>query len=142
MNTSFCPNHRLPWGEIFYSLVNLCGLKNKFPSSSVPTTYARDKVCGHIFHVGLEDTATHAMYLTMLEGSKDLENTLDSHVPAYFIYCRFFKILFGTWVFSSKLLMILIQKIRVWKVSICSHTLQTVYVHAPSFLIIGTVENL
>ena len=87
MNTSFCPNHRLPWNEMFYSLVNLCGLKNNFPPSSLPTTYARDKVWSHIFHVELEETATHAMYLTMLEGSKDLENALDSHVPAFFIYC-------------------------------------------------------
>ena len=87
MNTSFCPNHRLPSGEMFYSLVDLCGLKNKFSPSSLPTTYARYKVCGHIFHVGLEETATHAMHLTMLEVSKDLENALDSYVPLFFIYC-------------------------------------------------------
>ena len=91
MNTSFCPNHRLPWGEIFYSLVNLCGLKNEFSPSSLPITYTRDKVCGHIFHFGLEETATHAMPLTMLEGSKDLENALDSHVPSFFIYCMVFQ---------------------------------------------------
>ena len=30
MNTSFCPTHRLSWGEMFYSLVDLCGLKNNF----------------------------------------------------------------------------------------------------------------
>lgn len=87
MNTSFCPMHRLSWGGFFSSLVDLCGFKNQFPPSSLPITNPRDKMCGHILHVGIEDTATHPTHLTMLEGSKDSENVLDSHIPAFFIYC-------------------------------------------------------
>ena len=87
MNTSFCPTHKLSWGEMYRSLIDHCDLKDQYPPSSLPKTYAEDKVCSHILHVGLEDTATHAMYLTMLEGSNDSNNTLDSHAPAYFIYC-------------------------------------------------------
>ena len=40
-----------------------------------------------MLNVELEDTTTHAMYLTMLEVSQDKDNALDSHIPALFIHC-------------------------------------------------------
>ena len=87
MNMSFSPTHKYSWNEMLWSLVYLCGLKEVFPPSSLPITYTSGKVCGHMLNVELEDTTTHAMYLTMLEVSQDKDNALDSHIPALFIHC-------------------------------------------------------
>ena len=87
MKPSFAYQKMDLWNAMFWSILDTCNLKLEFSSCSLPSSYWETQICGHILHVGLEDTSTNTMYLTMLELSKDPTTLYNSHVPALFIYC-------------------------------------------------------
>jgi len=84
---SFASKKNNSRNKMFWSILETCELKSEYALSSLPSSYERNQVCGHVLHVELEDTSTKAMYLTMLESSKDPTIFYQSQVPALFIYC-------------------------------------------------------
>ena len=55
------------WNSQFHDLLDLDHLREEFPSSVLPKCYGRDKSCGHVLQVNLQEAAINTMHLTMFE---------------------------------------------------------------------------
>jgi len=74
-----------PWNTKFHRLIELCDLYNVIKRSDVPRCYMPGKICGHIFHIKLDEVQEHTLYLTMADDWNERNDTKQKKTSLNFI---------------------------------------------------------